>query len=283
MKEKGKLFLCATPIGNLDDVTLRLIKVLQTVDLVAAEDTSHTRKLLSHLGIQKRLISYHEHNKDRVGSELIALLEDGQNIALASDAGYPAIADPGEQLVKLAVANSITIVPVPGANAALSALIASGLETTPFFFAGFLPKTKKHRQEKLRMWQSVPATVILYEAPHRIKQALSEIKELWGDRQVTLARELTKIYEEFYRGTLSQCLVWLESKPPRGEFTIVIEQGADIFAQAEPALPALLRLQQLLAQGEDKKESLKKVAKEYGLAKRDLYKELLDSESMEEE
>lgn len=283
MKEKGKLFLCATPIGNLEDVTLRLIKTLQAVEAIAAEDTSHTRKLLNHLGIQKRLISYYEHNKDKKGPELINMLEEGQNIALVSDAGYPGISDPGEQLVALAVASDIAVVPIPGANAALCALIASGVQTTPFFFGGFLPKTKKHREEKLRMWQSIPATVILYEAPHRIKQVLAEIKDLWGERQVALARELTKMYEEFYRGSVSDCLAWLESKPPRGEFTLVIEQGEAVCEDNKPEISARVRLQQLLAQGEDKKESLKKVAKEYGIAKRDLYKELLDSESMEEE
>ena len=279
MEQKGKLFLCATPIGNLEDVTLRLVSVLQSADIVAAEDTSHTKKLLNHLGIQKKLISYHEHNKEKRGSELIRLMLDGKSVALVSDAGYPGIADPGEQLVKLSVDEGIDIVPLPGANAALSALVASGIETTPFFFGGFLPKTKKHRQEKLRMWQQVPATMIFYEAPHRIEQVLAQIHDSWGDRRIVLARELTKVYEEFFRGNITQALSWLKQKPPRGEFTIIIEKGQQ--REDCPEISAFEKLKQLLKQGEDKKESLKKVAKEYNMSKRELYRYLLDEETSE--
>lgn len=280
MQQEGKLFLCATPIGNLDDMTLRLIKTLQEVDVVAAEDTRHTRKLLSHINVSKKLISYNEHNKDKAGLQIMQLLKEGNNVALVSDAGYPAIADPGEQLVALAIENNITIVPVPGANAALSALIVSGLPTATFFFGGFLPKTKKNRLAKLELWKNITSSIVFYEAPHRIKEVLKEINSVWGNRKVSLARELTKLYEEFYRGSLQDCLKWLEEKPPRGEFTIVVA-GAneeDLQLGKEEKIPAIDRLKILINAGQDKKSSLKQVAVEYNMAKRDLYKQLLDSD-----
>lgn len=280
MQQEGKLFLCATPIGNLDDMTLRLIKTLQEVDVVAAEDTRHTRKLLSHINVSKKLISYNEHNKDKAGLQIMQLLKEGNNVALVSDAGYPAIADPGEQLVALAIENNITIVPVPGANAALSALIVSGLPTATFFFGGFLPKTKKNRLAKLELWKNITSSIVFYEAPHRIKEVLKEINSVWGNRKVSLARELTKLYEEFYRGSLQDCLKWLEEKPPRGEFTIVVA-GAneeDLQLGKEEKMPAIDRLKILINAGQDKKSSLKQVAVEYNMAKRDLYKQLLDSD-----
>lgn len=280
MQQEGKLFLCATPIGNLDDMTLRLIKTLQEVDVVAAEDTRHTRKLLSHINVSKKLISYNEHNKDKAGLQIMQLLKEGNNVALVSDAGYPAIADPGEQLVVLAIENNITIVPVPGANAALSALIVSGLPTATFFFGGFLPKTKKNRLAKLELWKNITSSIVFYEAPHRIKEVLKEINSVWGNRKVSLARELTKLYEEFYRGSLQDCLKWLEEKPPRGEFTIVVA-GAneeDLRLGKEEKMLAIDRLKILINAGQDKKSSLKQVAVEYNMAKRDLYKQLLDSD-----
>ena len=280
MQQQGKLFLCATPIGNLADVTLRLIEVLKNTDIIAAEDTLHSKKLLSYLGLQKKLLSYHEHNKEKRGPEIIRILLAGQDVALLSDAGYPGIADPGEQLVALAVAEGIEIVPLPGANAALTAIVASGLATTPFFFGGFLPKTQKNRREKLRMWQQIPATIILYEAPHRIKQVLAEIQTAWGNRQIVLARELTKVYEEFFRGTISESRTWLEEKPPRGEFTIVIGQAAFEQVQEQGKMPAMAKLKELLAQGRDKKESLKVVSVEYGIMKRELYQALLNEEKV---
>ena len=280
MQQQGKLFLCATPIGNLADVTLRLIEVLKNTDIIAAEDTLHSKKLLSYLGLQKKLLSYHEHNKEKRGPEIIRILLAGQDVALLSDAGYPGIADPGEQLVALAVAEGIEIVPLPGANAALTAIVASGLATTPFFFGGFLPKTQKNRREKLRMWQQIPATIILYEAPHRIKQVLAEIQTAWGNRQIVLARELTKVYEEFFRGTISESRAWLEEKPPRGEFTIVIGQAAFEQVQEQGKMPAMAKLKELLAQGRDKKGSLKVVSVEYGIMKRELYQALLNEEKV---
>ncbi len=278
MQETGNLYLCATPIGNLEDITLRLVKTLEQVDLIAAEDTSHTKKLLNHLQINKKLFSYHEHNKDRVGPELINLLLQGKNIALVSDAGYPGIADPGEHLVQLAVDKNIKIIPLPGANAALCALIASGICTTPFFFGGFLPKTKKHRQEQLRQWQNLPATIILYEAPHRIVQVLTEMQEIFGDRKIALARELTKLYEEFFRGSIQDSLLWLEGKPPRGEFTIVVQKNELPQEEENVQEIAFLKLQQLIKAGFDKKESMKQIAQEFGVKKNELYRRLLEEE-----
>ena len=274
MMEQGKLLLCATPIGNLDDITLRVTKALQTADLVAAEDMRHTRKLLSYLGIKQQLVSYHEHNKSIVGPQLVEKLQAGLTVALVSDAGYPGIADPGEDLVALALASSIEVVVLPGANALLTALVASGLPTTPFFFGGFLPKTKKHRREKLRQWQDIEHTIVLYESPHRIKDVLAEIKDAWGERNVALARELTKLYEEFFRGTLTKALAWLEEKPPRGEFSLVIA-GAGEKAPLQPEITPLERANDLIKAGLDKKSAIKQAAKEYGMPKRDLYGEFL--------
>ncbi|MDR3348988.1 MAG: 16S rRNA (cytidine(1402)-2'-O)-methyltransferase [Acidaminococcales bacterium] len=279
MAEKGKLFLCATPIGNLDDVTARLAKVLSQVELVAAENTAQALKLLNRLAVRKKLLSYHEHNKLQAGPKLIDFVAQGRDAALISDAGYPAIADPGEHLVRLALERGIEVVPVPGANAALCALVASGMETAPFFFGGFLPRTKKRREETLMLWRDIPATVILYEAPHRLLAVLAEINRLWGDRKIALARELTKIYEEFFRGSVSESLAWLAAKPPRGEFTIVLSGAAKTVggAKENPALPPLEKLRRLLAAGADKKDSIKKVALEYKISKRELYQALLES------
>ncbi|MDR2007210.1 MAG: 16S rRNA (cytidine(1402)-2'-O)-methyltransferase [Acidaminococcales bacterium] len=285
MAGEGKLFLCATPIGNLDDVTVRLVKVLRQVELVAAENTARTLKLLNHLAVRKKLLSYHEHNKAKAGPKLIDFIAAGQDAALLSDAGYPAIADPGEHLVRLALERGIEVVPVPGANAALCALVASGIEAAPFFFGGFLPRSKKRREDTLLLWRDLPATVILYEAPHRLLTVLAEINRLWGDRKIALARELTKIYEEFFRGSVSESLAWLAAKPPRGEFTIVLSGAPKPDGGQATALPPLEKLRRLLAAGADKKDSIKKVALEYKISKRELYQALLksDAEGKDEE
>ena len=200
---KGTLYLCATPIGNLEDLTPRAMRMLKEADIIAAEDTRHTRQLMTHFDLHGHLISYHEHNKEKQGPLLIKRLLEGENIALVSDAGFPGIADPGELLVRQAIEENITVVPVPGANAALSGLVASGLPSATFFFGGFLPKSKKNRRLQLEEWQNIPGTIIFYEAPHRIKAVLQDIAEAWGDRPVVLAREITKMHEEFFRGTIS--------------------------------------------------------------------------------
>ncbi len=269
----GSLYLCATPIGNLEDMTPRAVRILQEADLIAAEDTRHTRYLLNHFGITGKMVSYHEHNKEVQGPVLLQELLTGKNIALVSDAGFPGIADPGEALAKEAIAAGITVVPVPGANAALTALVASGLAATPFFFGGFLPKSRKNRREKLEEWQFIPSTIILYEAPHRIREVLKDIEERWGNRRLVLARELTKVYEEFFRGSVASAREFLEAKEPRGEFVIILEapQVQEIALPEDP----LVKVKDLIAQGITKKEALAKVSKEYKMPKRELYNSLV--------
>ena len=278
---KGTLYLCATPIGNLEDLTPRAMRMLKEADIIAAEDTRHTRQLMTHFDLHGHLISYHEHNKEKQGPLLIKRLLEGENIALVSDAGFPGIADPGELLVRQAIEEDITVVPVPGANAALSGLVASGLPSATFFFGGFLPKSKKNRRLQLEEWQNIPGTIIFYEAPHRIKAVLQDIAEAWGDRPVVLAREITKMHEEFFRGTISSALAHLAEKEPRGEFVIILGAGQ----KAEVLLPQedpLVKVRMLMAEGIQKKEALAVVAKEYKVPKRELYNKLLLEEEGEE-
>lgn len=278
---KGTLYLCATPIGNLEDLTPRAMRMLKEADIIAAEDTRHTRQLMTHFDLHGHLISYHEHNKEKQGPLLIKRLLEGENIALVSDAGFPGIADPGELLVRQAIEENITVVPVPGANAALSGLVASGLPSATFFFGGFLPKSKKNRRLQLEEWQNIPGTIIFYEAPHRIKAVLQDIAEAWGDRPVVLAREITKMHEEFFRGTISSALAHLAEKEPRGEFVVILGAGR----KAEVLLPQedpLVKVRMLMAEGIQKKEALAVVAKEYKVPKRELYNKLLLEEEGEE-
>lgn len=257
----GTLYLCATPIGNLEDMTPRALRMLQEADLIAAEDTRHTLQLLNHFNIKGRLVRYDEHSKDKQGEYLLGQLLEGKNVALVSDAGFPGIADPGEALAHDAIAHGIRVVPVPGANAALCALIASGLPTYPFFFGGFLPKSKRNRREQLEQWQHIPATIILYEAPHRIVEVLKDILNAWGDRPLAAARELTKLHEEFYRGTVSGCLV--------------LGVGDGAFAAADEELEPLDEVRKLMADGVDKKAALAQVAKKRKIPKRELYNQLI--------
>ncbi len=270
----GILFLVATPIGNLEDMTPRGLRVLKEADVIAAEDTRHTLQLLNHFAIKGHLLSYHEHNKDKQGPVLLRELEAGKQVALVTDAGFPGISDPGEAMAKLAVDHGIQVVPVPGANAALTALAASGMVSTPFFFGGFLPKTKHNRSQQLEAWKNIPATMVLYEAPHRIKVVVKEILAAWGDRQVTLGRELTKIHEEFWRGTLSQALAHFETEPPRGEFVLVIARGAEQPEQPRITDP-LREVKCLMDEGVPKKEALSRIAKASGVPRRELYNKLL--------
>lgn len=271
----GTLYLCATPIGNLEDMTPRALRMLQEADLIAAEDTRHTLQLLNHFDIKGRLVRYDEHSKEKQGAYLLEQLLEGQSIALVSDAGFPGIADPGEALAHDAIAQGVRVVPVPGANAALCALIASGLPTYPFFFGGFLPKSKRNRREQLELWQHIPATMILYEAPHRIVEVLKDILDCWGDRPLAAARELTKLHEEFYRGTVSGCLSWLEENSPRGEFCLVLGAGDGKAATEEELLEPLDEVRRLMAEGVDKKSALAQVAKKRKIPKRELYNQLI--------
>lgn len=271
----GTLYLCATPIGNLEDMTPRALRMLQEADLIAAEDTRHTLQLLNHFDIKGRLVRYDEHSKEKQGAYLLEQLLEGKSIALVSDAGFPGIADPGEALAHDAIAQGVRVVPVPGANAALCALIASGLPTYPFFFGGFLPKSKRNRREQLELWQNIPATMILYEAPHRIVEVLKDILACWGDRPLAAARELTKLHEEFYRGTVSGCLSWLEENSPRGEFCLVLGAGDGKAATEEQQLEPLDEVRRLMAEGVDKKSALAQVAKKRKIPKRELYNQLI--------
>lgn len=219
--EKGNLYLIATPIGNLEDITLRAINTLKEVDIIAAEDTRHSLKLLNHLNISKPLISYHRHNEDVKTKELIALLIQGKNVGLITDAGTPGISDPGEEVVKQAIENDINIIPIPGACAAINALISSGMSTKEFIFYGFLPLNKKLREEKFEDIKRQNKTIIIYEAPHRIKSSLKEINEKFGNIKIVLAKEITKIHEEFIRGNIEEIINNIQEV--KGEYIIIFE------------------------------------------------------------
>ncbi|WJH36355.1 16S rRNA (cytidine(1402)-2'-O)-methyltransferase [Paenibacillus sp. CC-CFT747] len=275
---KGMLFLVGTPIGNLEDMTFRAVQTLKEADWIAAEDTRQTRKLLTHFDIGTRLVSYHEHNKEASGRELIRLLAEGAKVALVSDAGLPGISDPGYELVREAVAEGIAVIPVPGANAALSALIISGLPTDRFFFAGFLPRERRKLHEELTGLASVPATLLFYESPHRVAKTLAAMREVWGNRRVALVRELTKRYEEAVRGTFDECLAHLEEHPPLGEYCLVVDRGEGA-AFTEEAwwkdLSVAEHVERYEEQGEDRKSAMKRAAADRGVSKRDIYNELL--------
>ncbi len=274
--QKGTLYLCATPIGNLEDITYRTVRCLREADLIAAEDTRHTKQLLSAYEIDTPLTSYHEHNKAEKGPLLIQKLQEGTMLALVSDAGMPAICDPGSDLVRLAIEAGIPVVPLPGPNAGLTGLIASGMDTTRFTFIGFLPKTQKHRLPVLESIKQYEGTLIFYEAPHRIQHVLTEITAVLGDRQAVLCRELTKKYEQYMRGTLSQLQHELAAQGTRGEFVILV-------AGAEPENPAAADgnvdyaslVQELMDQGVDKKEAVRMVARRCGVPKRSVYQAAL--------
>ena len=269
----GKLFLVATPIGNLEDMTFRAINVLKEVDLIAAEDTRHTLQLLNHFEISKPLISYHRHNEDIKTNILIDKMKQGQNIALVSDAGTPGISDPGSQVVKHAINENIEIVPIPGACALINALIASGLDTTEFSFIGFLPINKKNRKEKLDFINKCTQTLILYEAPHKVKNTLNDLKDILGDRKIVLARELTKIHEDYLRGNVLEVLEKMGE--PRGEYVILIE-GAKLNEIENEFSIINLSLEEHYVfyekQGYSKKEIIKLIAKDRNVPKNDIYK-----------
>ena len=273
----GKLFLVATPIGNLDDMTFRAIKVLKEADLIAAEDTRHTLQLLNHFEISKPMISYHRHNEDVKTNILIQKLKEGQNVALVSDAGTPGISDPGSEIVKEAIKEGIDIVPIPGACALINALIASGLNTEEFVFIGFLPLNKKNRKEKLEFIKKCAQTLILYEAPHKIKNTLNDLQEFVGDRNITLAREITKIHEEFIRGNINEVLNKIEE--PRGEFVILIEGNKEDCANEEIVLSSLTIEEHYKfyeKQGLPKKDIIKLIAKDRNVPKNEIYQLFLD-------
>ncbi|WP_432646147.1 16S rRNA (cytidine(1402)-2'-O)-methyltransferase [Mitsuokella sp.] len=276
----GTLYLCATPIGNLEDMTYRAVRMLGEVPLIAAEDTRHTRQLLTHFDIHTKLTSYHEHNKFTKGPELIEWLLSGQDLICVSDAGLPGICDPGSHLAELAIKAGIRVSPLPGCNAGLSALICSGLDTTRFTFVGFLPKTAKKQQEVLSEVKNHRETLIFYEAPHHLKATLRQLAAmLGGTRRAAFGRELTKKFEEFRRGTLQDLLNFYEENEPRGEYVLIVEgfKGEAEPSQELPADPVEL-CKMLMEDGLSKKEAMREAAKKLGISRRDVYAALLTAE-----
>lgn len=277
---KGMLYLCATPIGNLQDMTFRAVEVLKEADLIAAEDTRNSRKLLDHFGIRTPMTSYHEHNKYDKARELIGLLEEGKNIALITDAGMPGISDPGEVLCKMAHEEGITVSVVPGACAAVSAVAASGLPTDHFVFEGFLPRTNKERKERLAILEKEERTMIVYEAPHRIRKTLEDLEKTLGSgREVSLCREMTKKHEEIRKTTLGELCVWYEEQEAKGEFVLVLagrsrEEAVEEEKEKWKSMDLEEHLQLYLDQGMDQKEAMKKVAADLGVSKREIYNRL---------
>jgi len=274
----GKLYLVATPIGNLEDITLRALKVLKEVDIIAAEDTRHTLGLLNHFEISKPLISYYKQNESTRSSELVQKLKDGKNIAIVSDAGTPGISDPGEQIVKVAIEEGIEIVPIPGACAFVNALIASGMNTREFCFLGFLSAVKKDRKEKLEEIKFETKTLIFYEAPHKLKATLNDMLEVLDDRNVVLARELTKIHEEFIRGKISEILEDMENI--KGEFVVIVEGNSESKKDIELKNLNSMTLDEQYEiyekQGLSKKDIIKQIAKDRGVNKNEIYQYFLE-------
>lgn len=280
-EKKGMLYLSATPIGNLEDMTYRSVRILSEVELIAAEDTRHTRQLLTHFDIHTKLTSYHEHNKLEKGPELVAYMLQGHDLACVSDAGLPGICDPGSHLVQLAIEAGISVTVLPGANAGLSALICSGLDTTMFTFVGFLPKTAKKQREMLETVKSRRETLIFYEAPHRLKSTLKLMAEVLGaGRRAAACRELTKKFEEFRRGTLSEHLDHYAEHEPRGEFVLVVEgcgEEAGCVQEEIPQTPMEL-YEKYLLEGMDKKQAMRETAKKLGISRREIYAAVLKQE-----
>lgn len=272
----GILYLCATPIGNLSDVSARLIEILKEADLIACEDTRRTLGLLNHFDIHKPLTSYHEHNKKEKGGYIIGLLKEGKKIALVSDAGTPAISDPGEDLVAMCIEEGITVTSVPGPVAAINALILSGISTKRFAFEGFLSVNNRHRKEHLKAVKNDTRTLIFYEAPHKLKNTLSDMATVFGeDRRIALARELTKVHEEIQRMTLKEACEYYNETNPRGEYVLIIE-GAQEKADSDEAqwwseMEIDEHIEKYINDGIDKKEAIKLCAKDRGMPKREVY------------
>ncbi len=276
--EQGScLYLVATPIGNLEDMTVRALRILKEVDVIAAEDTRNTKKLCNYFDIQTPLISYHEHNIEVGGEKLLTYLREGKSIALVSDAGLPCISDPGADIVVKAIEEDFAVVPIPGANAALTALIASGLTPQPFYFFGFLKRNKKDRRAQLEILMKRQETLVFYEAPHRLKETLKDLELVLGNRKITLARELTKKFEEFLRGTVAEAIEWSQQNEIRGEFCIVLEGNpSNEIIEEEDAYWTDFTLEQhvehLIEESQlSSKDAIKEVAKLRNLQKREVY------------
>ncbi|MEH2047271.1 16S rRNA (cytidine(1402)-2'-O)-methyltransferase [Nostoc sp.] len=267
----GTLYVVGTPIGNLEDITFRAVRILQTVDIIAAEDTRHTGKLLQHFQVKTPQVSYHEHNRTSRIPELLEHLVNNKAIALVSDAGMPGISDPGYELVKACIEAGIPVVPIPGASAAITALSAAGLPTDRFVFEGFLPAKTQQRQEHLESLQTESRTLIFYESPHRLRDTLQDLAEVWGsDRQIVLGRELTKLYEEFWRGTIAEAIAYYTQREPQGEYTLVV---AGIPASQPQLTEEELKaeLKQLISQGISRSQASRQLAKFTSLPRRQLY------------
>jgi len=276
----GKLYLCATPIGNLEDITYRVVRTLEEVDLIAAEDTRNSIKLLNHYGIKTPMTSYHEHNKIEKGKKLIEKLQSGMQIALITDAGTPGISDPGEELVKMCYEAGIEVTSLPGAAACITALTLSGLPTRRFAFEAFLPVDKKEKQAILQELAGETRTIILYEAPHRLIRTLQELAETLGNRNLTVCRELTKKHETAFVTTIEDAIAYYENNEPKGECVLVLEgrsreelKQEEVEKWEEMSIPE--HMDYYLSQGEDKKEAMKKVAKDRAVSKREVYQALL--------
>lgn len=274
----GKLYICPTPIGNLEDITMRTLRVLNEVDIVAAEDTRHTIKLLNHFDINKPLTSYHEHNKNTKGPILIEKLIDGENIALVSDAGMPGISDPGSDMVGLCIEAGIDFEVLPGASAFVVSLVGSGLDTDKFVFEGFLDRDKKKRKQRLEEIKKEERTIIIYESPYRLKESIKNMYEVLGNRRVSISRELTKKYEEYLRIDLESAISYYESNEPKGEYIVVVEGAKDIQNIDEDFSDMSEReqVEALISGGTPKKEAIKIVAKRLGVPKNEIYKLVLD-------
>lgn len=285
--KKGTLYLCATPIGNLEDMTFRVLRILQEVDIIAAEDTRNSVKLLNHFDIHTPMTSYHEYNKIEKGRVLVKRLLEGQNIALITDAGTPGISDPGEELVRMCQESGVTVTSLPGACACVTALTMSGLPTRRFCFEAFLPADKKERKAILTELQEETRTTIIYEAPHRLLKTLKELLEALGNRRLTICRELTKKYETVFATTLEAAVAFYEQQEPRGECVLVMEGRSRTSMEKERqesfqelSLQAHMKLYE--EQGMDRKEAMKQVAKDRGVGKREIYQALLEEENLDD-
>jgi 16S rRNA (cytidine1402-2'-O)-methyltransferase len=277
------LYLVSTPIGNLEDITLRALRVLKEVDLIACEDTRHTRRLLDHFGIRKPTISYHEHNEQRRAEELAERLARGESVALVTDAGTPGISDPAYRIVSAAIERGVTVTTIPGATAMIAGLVASGLPTDSFLFAGFLPHKAQARRARLADLRAERATLIFYETPHRIREALIDAREILGDRRAAVARELTKLHEEFLRGPLSQITAHFEAHEPRGEMTLVIAGNREDNLALEDSISIREQVERLMRNhGVGRNDAIKRAAHSRGLSKREAYRLWLDEKSLDE-
>lgn len=277
------LYLVTTPIGNLEDITLRAIRTLKEVDLIACEDTRHTRRLLDHFNIVKPMISYHEHNEQSRAAELVARIEAGESVAIVTDAGSPGISDPAYRVVCAAIEAGISVIPIPGVAALIAGLTASGLPTDSFLFAGFLPNKRGARRSRLAELENIQSTLVFYETPHRIREALKDILEILGDRRASLARELTKLHEQFIRGTVSEVIDQMEKHEPRGEMTLVIAGNRDDNSSFEVDGSISEQVESLMSDnGLSRTEAIKAAARSRGMTRREAYQIMLGEKEEDE-